>query len=64
MGSGGLRSGTISSQPRVIYHPPVLFATRTPSRRDLEEVAAAWRQWAADPDGWISVLHGELLIHL
>jgi SAM-dependent methyltransferase len=28
---------------------------------DLAEVAAAWRAWAADPDGWISVHHGEIL---
>ena len=26
---------------------------------ELEEVAGAWRAWAADPDGWISVPHGE-----
>jgi hypothetical protein len=41
-----------------------LLSSGLASRRDLEEVAAAWRQWAADPDGWISVLHGELLIRL
>jgi SAM-dependent methyltransferase len=29
---------------------------------ELEEVADAWRHWAADPDGWISVPHGELLV--
>ena len=29
---------------------------------ELEEVAGAWRAWAADPDGWISVPHGELVI--
>jgi hypothetical protein len=29
---------------------------------ELEDVAAAWRAWAADPDGWISVPHGELLV--
>jgi ubiquinone/menaquinone biosynthesis C-methylase UbiE len=28
---------------------------------DLDEFAAAWRRWAADPDGWFAVLHGELL---
>jgi hypothetical protein len=27
----------------------------------LERISAAWRTWAARPDGWISVLHGELL---
>jgi len=29
---------------------------------ELEEVAGAWRAWAADPDGWISVPHGELVV--
>jgi ubiquinone/menaquinone biosynthesis C-methylase UbiE len=33
------------------------FATRTV----LEDMAAAWRAWAADPDGWFAVLHGELI---
>jgi SAM-dependent methyltransferase len=31
---------------------------------ELEQIAAAWRDWAADPDGWISVLHGEILIRV
>jgi SAM-dependent methyltransferase len=29
---------------------------------ELRQVATAWHDWAADPDGWISVLHGEILI--
>ncbi|MBL0747253.1 methyltransferase domain-containing protein [Nocardioides baculatus] len=29
---------------------------------ELATVAAAWRDWAAHPDGWFSVLHGEVLI--
>ena len=29
---------------------------------ELRDIAAAWRDWAAEPDGWISVLHGEILI--
>ena len=33
------------------------FATRS----DLEVMAAAWRQWAAEPDGWFALLHGEIL---
>jgi SAM-dependent methyltransferase len=28
---------------------------------DLERIAAGWRAWAADPDGWLSLLHGELV---
>ena len=29
--------------------------------RDLDEMAAAWRAWAATPDAWFAVLHGEVL---
>ena len=28
---------------------------------DLERIARAWRTWAADPDAWFAVLHGEIL---
>ncbi len=28
---------------------------------DLEVIAKAWRQWAAAPDGWIGIPHGEIL---
>ena len=41
-----------------------LLSSGLASRRDIEDIAGAWRRWAADPDGWISVLHGELLIRL
>jgi SAM-dependent methyltransferase len=27
----------------------------------LEEIAAAWRAWAAAPDGWLAVPHGEIV---
>ncbi|WP_374024362.1 methyltransferase domain-containing protein [Mycobacterium sp. HNNTM2301] len=27
----------------------------------LEEISAAWREWAAAPDGWIAIPHGEIL---
>ncbi|HEV7524501.1 MAG TPA: SAM-dependent methyltransferase, partial [Acidimicrobiia bacterium] len=33
------------------------FATRA----DLEQIAAAWRAWAVQPDGWFAVLHGEIV---
>lgn len=31
------------------------------TRAELDELAAAWRAWAAHPDGWFAVLHGEIL---
>ncbi len=32
------------------------------SREDLQRISAGWRAWAEHPDGWYSLLHGELLI--
>ena len=31
------------------------------TQADIEGIAAGWRRWADHPDGWFSVLHGELL---
>jgi SAM-dependent methyltransferase len=31
------------------------------TREDLQRIAQAWRDWAAHPDGWLSLLHGELI---
>ena len=28
---------------------------------DLARIADGWRAWAADPDGWFAVIHGEIL---
>ncbi|ORV08576.1 methyltransferase domain-containing protein [Mycobacterium celatum] len=28
---------------------------------ELTEIASAWRQWAAAPDGWLAIPHGEIL---
>ncbi|CAM3546291.1 methyltransferase domain-containing protein [Nocardioides zeicaulis] len=39
-----------------------LLAEGRASEAELAEVADAWRAWAADPDGWFSVLHGEILV--
>jgi ubiquinone/menaquinone biosynthesis C-methylase UbiE len=33
------------------------FATRA----ELDQMAAAWRQWAAHPDAWFAVLNGEIV---
>jgi SAM-dependent methyltransferase len=32
--------------------------------RELQAIAAAWHDWAADPDGWISIPHGELVVRV
>ena len=31
---------------------------------ELEGIAAAWLRWAAADDGWLGMLHGELLIRI
>lgn len=31
------------------------------TRADLERISEGWREWAAAPDGWFVVLHGEIL---
>jgi ubiquinone/menaquinone biosynthesis C-methylase UbiE len=31
------------------------------TEEELERLAGGWREWAASPDGWLSILHGELL---
>ena len=29
--------------------------------RDLRRLADAWREWGAHPDGWLTIVHGEVL---
>jgi SAM-dependent methyltransferase len=31
------------------------------SESDLRMISEAWSEWAADPDGWLSMTHGEVL---
>jgi len=31
------------------------------TRADLERISAGWREWAASPDGWLAMPHGEIL---
>jgi SAM-dependent methyltransferase len=38
-----------------------LVAAAGATRAELEEIAGAWRRWAAHPDGWFLVPHGEIL---
>jgi hypothetical protein len=28
---------------------------------ELDQISDAWRRWAAEPDGWFAILHGEIL---
>jgi len=32
-------------------------------QEELEEIGRAWLRWAAEPDGWFSMIHGEVLCH-
>ena len=34
------------------------------TREELEEIAAAWLRWRDSDDGWLGMLHGELLIRV
>ncbi|MCV7315980.1 methyltransferase domain-containing protein [Mycolicibacillus parakoreensis] len=38
-----------------------LLADGTADHATLQAISAAWRRWAAHPDGWLAVLHGQLL---
>ena len=38
-----------------------LLASGLATAAQLEEIAAAWRDWASEPDGWLSIPHGEIL---
>jgi SAM-dependent methyltransferase len=38
-----------------------LLASGHATPAQLEEISAAWRSWAAAPDGWLSMPHGEIL---
>ncbi|WP_308015106.1 class I SAM-dependent methyltransferase [Nocardia coffeae] len=34
------------------------------SAEDLRRISGAWREWAEAEDGWISIVHGEILIRV
>lgn len=36
-------------------------ATGLTDRAELAELAAAWHRWAAHPDGWLAIVHGEVI---
>ncbi|MBF8190819.1 class I SAM-dependent methyltransferase [Nonomuraea sp. K274] len=37
------------------------LATGLATEDDLRRLSRGWREWAAAPDGWMSILHGEIL---
>ena len=37
------------------------LASEAATEEDLQRISAAWQTWAAHPDGWLSLLHGELI---
>jgi hypothetical protein len=41
-----------------------LLSSGMATATELRHIAAAWRDWAGQPDGWFSVLHGEVLIRV
>jgi SAM-dependent methyltransferase len=38
------------------------LSTGAATIEDLQRIADAWRTWANDDDGWMSLLHGELIV--
>lgn len=38
-----------------------LVASGLATAAQLDEISAAWREWAAAPDGWLSMPHGEII---
>ncbi|GGN29326.1 SAM-dependent methyltransferase [Actinoplanes campanulatus] len=49
-------------EERVLKSEMAATALRTgaATEADLERISAGWRQWAADPDGWLIIPHGEI----
>ena len=41
-----------------------LLVSGLATEAELRRIAGAWEEWAAEPDGWFSVLHGEILIRV
>ena len=66
----------VAGGPRVVGHlvgrpgdrrrrsPSRPWSTGWPRPSELTEIAKAWLRWAAADDGWLGMLHGELLIRV
>jgi ubiquinone/menaquinone biosynthesis C-methylase UbiE len=48
---------------RILKSEMATTALRTgaATQPELQRISDGWRAWAADPDGWLSLLHGELI---
>lgn len=40
------------------------LASGAADQATLERISAGWRRWSEEPDGWMSLLHGELLVRV
>lgn len=40
---------------------PQLTDSKLATPADLQQISDAWKEWAHDEDGWISILHGEII---
>lgn len=51
---------------RILESEMAATALRTgaATEQDLRRISDGWRAWAADPDGWMSLLHGELVVRV
>ena len=56
---GGAACGPTGSPRRPSRSRRSSAASATPA--ELGRIADAWRSWAVEPDGWFSVLHGEIV---
>lgn len=52
-----LRQGKYDFQ----YHSSFVL---TSSRERLDEMAAAWEEWVADPDGMFCLCHGQVIARI
>ena len=43
---------------------PQLLESGRATQAELQEISDAWTEWSQSPDGWLSVLHGEILVRV
>ena len=57
--NGGAECGPTGFFIRASARDLLRLGLATPAQ--LEEISAAWRAWAAAPDGWLAIPHGEII---